>query len=348
MPIRPPSGWSPPRRSATSRASSTAGRSSPNVTRVCRPGLPRPVAEREPLVYVTFGSEIPGMPMFVPTVTAAVAAARQTGCRVLLSVGSADPGPLGDLTGVEVASWVDQAAVLPRARAVISHAGAGTTLDALAAGTPTIAVPFFADQPLNAEQLAATGTGLAVPPGPELTERLTDALHEVLATEPPGCAPMAAAVHGLPDIGEAVALLERTARASARQNSRGRRSGVGSGGVSSTWFLAVAGVAGDSTVEGHEDELEVSGVDLGVEPTTPYLPVAEPASGRPVLDGRGGHHHLGFGGGTPAGAACCATGRHAQTARLVGVSALAAVSRSPTCATSMQRVLRHLGGPGGR
>ena len=124
-----------------------------DVTRVRRPGLPRPVEDREPLVYVTFGSEIPGMPMFAPAATAAVAAARQTGCRVLLSVGSADPGRLGDLTGVEVASWVDQATVLPRARAVISHAGAGTTLDALAAGTPTIAVPFFADQPRNAEQL---------------------------------------------------------------------------------------------------------------------------------------------------------------------------------------------------
>lgn len=183
-----------------------------NVTRVRRPRLPRPVEDREALIYVTFGSEIPGLPMFAPTVMSAVAAARRTGCRVLLAVGSADPSGLGDLTGVEVASWVDQAVVLPRARAVISHCGAGTTLDALAAGTPTVAVPFFADQPLNAEQLGATGTGLAVPPGPDLTERLTEALGTVLTGELPGCAPMAAAVHGLPDAGEAVALLERKAR----------------------------------------------------------------------------------------------------------------------------------------
>ena len=117
--------------------------------------------------------------------------------------------------------------MLPRARAVISHGGAGTTLDALAAGTPTIAVPFFADQPRNAEQLVATGTGLAVPPGPDLTERLADALHAVLADEPPGCAAMAAAVHGLPDIGEAVALLERTRPTGARRLP-GRLGGVGS------------------------------------------------------------------------------------------------------------------------
>ena len=136
------------------------------ITRVRRSGLPRPLEDREPLIYVTFGSEIPSMPMFVPVVTAAVAAARQTGCRVLLSVGPADPSVLDDLSGVEVASWVDQAAVLPRARAVISHGGAGTTLDALAAGTPTVAVPFFADQPRNAEQLEATRTGRAVRPGP--------------------------------------------------------------------------------------------------------------------------------------------------------------------------------------
>src|SRR5918997_4363693 len=159
-----------------------------DVTRVCRPGLPRPVQEREPLIYITFGSEIPGLSMFAPSVASAVAAARSTGCQVLLAVGSADPDRLGDLTGVEVASWVDQAAVLPRARAVIHHGGAGTTLDALAAGVPTVAVPFFADQPMNAEQLVATGAGVAVPPGPDLTERLADALDTVLADEPPGCA----------------------------------------------------------------------------------------------------------------------------------------------------------------
>jgi UDP:flavonoid glycosyltransferase YjiC (YdhE family) len=140
------------------------GPDSAAVTRVRRPGLPRPIENRKPLVYVTFGSEIPRMPMFVPAAAAAVAAARQAGVRVQLSVGSADPNVLGDLSGVEVASWVDQAAMLPRTRAVISHAGAGTTLDALAAGTPTVAVPFFADQPRNAEQLASTGTGVAVPP----------------------------------------------------------------------------------------------------------------------------------------------------------------------------------------
>ena len=65
---------------------------------------------------------------------------------------------------------------------------------------------------LNAERLGATGTGVAVPPGPDLTERLTEALGTVLADGLPGCPPMAAAVHGLPDVGEAVALLEWTAR----------------------------------------------------------------------------------------------------------------------------------------
>ena len=72
-------------------------------------------------------------------------------------------------------------------------------------------MPFFADQPVNAERLTATQTGVAVPPGPELAPRLVRALDEVLSAEPPGCRPMAAAVHGLPDIAEAVALLERFA-----------------------------------------------------------------------------------------------------------------------------------------
>ena len=250
------------------------------ITRVRRPGLPRPVEDREPLVYVTFGSEIPGMPMFVPAVTAAVAAARQTGCRVLLSVGPADPSVLDDLSGVEVASWVDQAAVLPRARAVISHAGAGTTLDALAAGTPTVAVPFFADQPRNAEQLEATRTGLAVPPGPRLTERLTDALQRSWPTSRPGA-------RGWP--GRCTTCrtsprpsLSSSGRRAARSPDPGPAHRRRLRRVASTWFLAVAGVTGDSTVDGHENELEVSGWTWGLSSRSPQ-PAGAAVAGRPVL-----------------------------------------------------------------
>ena len=76
------------------------GPESPWVTRVRRPRLPRPGGHREDLIYITFGSEIPAMPMYAETARAAVAAARATGCQMLLALGSADPAQLGDLSGV--------------------------------------------------------------------------------------------------------------------------------------------------------------------------------------------------------------------------------------------------------
>ena len=127
------------------------------VTRVRRPRLPVPEPVRGQLIYVTLGSEIPKLPMLAPTARAAVDAARRTGLRVILAVGSADPAALDELDGVEVGRWVDQTEVVPRVRVVISHGGAGTTLDALAAGTPMITIPFFADQPVTAQSLAAAG-----------------------------------------------------------------------------------------------------------------------------------------------------------------------------------------------
>ena len=86
--------------------------------------------------------------------------------------------------------------------------------------------------------------------------------------------------------------------------------------MASSWFLAVAGITGDSAVEGHENELEVSAWTWGLSSNT--LPSGSGAgSGRPVLD------DVVVTLASPAGAlqlvGMCATGRHAQTARLTGV-----------------------------
>ena len=86
--------------------------------------------------------------------------------------------------------------------------------------------------------------------------------------------------------------------------------------MASTWFLAVAGITGDSTVDGHENELEVSTWAWGL--SSNAVPSGSGAgSGRPVLDdvvvtlasSAGALQLIGM----------CATGRHAQTASLVGV-----------------------------
>ena len=71
------------------------GPESPWLTRVRRPGLPRPGGHREDLIYITFGSEIPGMPMFAETARAAVAAGRATGCQLAAGSGIGGPRTVG-------------------------------------------------------------------------------------------------------------------------------------------------------------------------------------------------------------------------------------------------------------
>jgi type VI secretion system secreted protein Hcp len=86
--------------------------------------------------------------------------------------------------------------------------------------------------------------------------------------------------------------------------------------VASTWFLAVAGITGDSTAEGHETELEVNAWAWGL--SNNAVPSGSGAgSGRPVLE------DVAVTLSSSAGAlqliGMCATGRHAPTASLVGV-----------------------------
>ncbi len=86
--------------------------------------------------------------------------------RVLVTVGrEIDPAALGPLPPhVHVERWVAQERVLPHAAAVVCHGGSGTLFGALAAGLPVVALPLFADQPVNARLLAAAGAGIAVTP----------------------------------------------------------------------------------------------------------------------------------------------------------------------------------------
>lgn len=88
---------------------------------------------------------------------------------MLLTVGrELDPAALGPLPPhVRVERWIAQERVLPRAAAVVCHGGSGTLFGALAAGLPVVALPLFADQPVNARLLAAAGAGLVVPPPAE-------------------------------------------------------------------------------------------------------------------------------------------------------------------------------------
>ncbi len=136
-----------------------------------------------PIVYVTLGSEAGAQEMAAPVYRAALDAMDALEARVLLTVGrGADMGAFrSPPANVHVEPWVPQADVLAHAAAVVCHGGSGTTLGALAAGLPLVVLPLFADQPANAERVAAAGAGLTVAPEPAAVRAATE---RVLAEAP--------------------------------------------------------------------------------------------------------------------------------------------------------------------
>ena len=172
---------------------------------------PTPVEERS-LVYVTLGSEAPNLPFFVPALQQVVAGAVQAGLPVVVAAGrELGPDVLAGVDGdVRVEGWVDQAQVLRQARVVVCHAGAGTTLGALAAQVPVVAVPLFADQPDNAERVEAAGCGRRVSPAADEVGAAARALAD--GSLPEGTVRVGRELAGLPPIDDAVPWLESLAR----------------------------------------------------------------------------------------------------------------------------------------
>jgi UDP:flavonoid glycosyltransferase YjiC (YdhE family) len=134
-----------------------------------------------PLVYLTLGTVMSS----APVLRAAVQALAALPVRVLVTVGPAgDPAALGEQpANVRVARWVSQARVLPRCSVVVSHAGSGTFLGALALGLPQLCLPQAADQFRNAGGGVRSGAALALSP-PEATGEAVAAAVERLLSDP--------------------------------------------------------------------------------------------------------------------------------------------------------------------
>ncbi len=113
------------------------------------------VGDGRPLVYVTLGTVQNRLPMLAPAVTALA----ELPVRVLVAVGQdGDPDSLGPQPEhVHVERWVDQPRVLRHCDVVVSHAGSGTFLGALAEGLPQLCLPQAADQFRNAEGARRAG-----------------------------------------------------------------------------------------------------------------------------------------------------------------------------------------------
>jgi UDP:flavonoid glycosyltransferase YjiC (YdhE family) len=143
------------------------------------PGAPKPAAETSgfqlandglPLVYITFGTVLSTVPEALALYRTAVAAIAELPVRALLTTGrDFDVGKLGAIpANLRVEAWVPQAEVFPHTAVMVCHGGSGTVLGGLAAGIPQVVVPFGADQPQNAQSVAAIGAGVALTkPDPE-------------------------------------------------------------------------------------------------------------------------------------------------------------------------------------
>lgn len=127
--------------------------------------LPELVRARDdrPLVYLTLGT----VNRDTAVVGELLKALAPQDLRLLVTVGpSGDPEALGKQPpNVAVERFVSQAAVLPLCDAVVSHAGSGTVLGALALGLPQVCVPQMADQFRNSAAVARVGAGVVLRPG---------------------------------------------------------------------------------------------------------------------------------------------------------------------------------------
>lgn len=168
---------------------------------------PHTPTEDPPLVYLTLGTVQNRAPV-LPTVAAAIAALR---VRLLVTVGpDGDPEALGDLPdSVQVERWVDQEEVLARCSVVVSHAGSGTFLGALAAGRPQLCLPLAADQFRNADGGARSGAALVLTPAEVTTASVAEAVTRLLSDDACGqrARAVSAEIAAMPSAAEVVEVL---------------------------------------------------------------------------------------------------------------------------------------------
>jgi len=112
---------------------------------------------------------------------------------------------------VSVQRWVCQSAVLPFCAVVVSHAGSGTFLGALAHGLPQLCLPQAADQFRNSQAAVETGAGLMLHPDHATPAAVADAVQRLLTEESfrRAALVLAGEIRAMPAPAEVVRLLEQ-------------------------------------------------------------------------------------------------------------------------------------------
>jgi UDP:flavonoid glycosyltransferase YjiC (YdhE family) len=140
---------------------------------------PWPARGSRPRLYATLGSMAGRNDFGRPVFAALLEALGRIDADVLLTLGPFDLAAIGTPpANVTVSAYEPQSRAMLCDAAVI-HAGAGTTVAALARGLPLVAVPLFADQMHNADRLVAAELAVRVDPS-EIAERLVAAVDTVL------------------------------------------------------------------------------------------------------------------------------------------------------------------------
>ena len=132
----------------------------------------------DPLVLVALSSTFQDQ---VGTLQRVVDGLGRLPVRGLVTTGPAvSPDQLRAPANVQVVAAAPHAEVLQHASAVITHAGHGTVVKALAAGVPLLCMPMGRDQPDNATRVVVRGAGLKLKRSAK-PERIADAVGRLLA-----------------------------------------------------------------------------------------------------------------------------------------------------------------------
>ncbi|KAF1954665.1 UDP-Glycosyltransferase/glycogen phosphorylase [Byssothecium circinans] len=138
----------------------------------------------EPPVYIGFGSIVVDDPNAMTDLI--FRAVKITGRRALVSKGWGGLGgdDLNVPEGVFMLGNVPHDWLFKHVAAVVHHGGAGTTAAGIAAGRPTVVVPFFGDQPFWGAMTARAGAGPEPVAYKDLTaEKLAESINQALKPE---------------------------------------------------------------------------------------------------------------------------------------------------------------------
>lgn len=118
----------------------------------------KPVPPGRPVIYASFGSQIYHWPEIFAALRASAA---RLGAHLILAAGelagTIDSGP-----GCQVYRYAPQRAILAQAQVFVTHGGANSFMESIAAGVPMLLSPMCNDQFHQAHFLEKTGIGRAV------------------------------------------------------------------------------------------------------------------------------------------------------------------------------------------